>query len=139
MTVEEAVKEYQCTGCGKGPFEKCFSMDKWDAGCANHSPGTAIPFGGHIFLGLPKGFNRLGTHKSIQVCIYEDINQHKKNWTYNMFNVPIWMHLDENLNTLVRGLRPRLNLGFIHIFLCDVRDYVKAPYEITKSMIDEMD
>ena len=100
-----------------------------------HRPASAMSGIGSLFLGLPPGFNIRGS--TMRITIFETEDQHKDKWSYDKLNVPVWMHLDDNLNTIVRGLSPRIGIGFIHIFLCDARDYVKAAHEISKSDIEE--
>jgi len=82
----------------------------------------------------------------MKISIYEDkppvgpkkSSTFKENGFYDNFNVPCWKHLDKHGNTLVRGLKPRLNMPFLHIYLGDVRDQVEC-LEITKEDIDNMD
>jgi hypothetical protein len=37
-------------------------------------------------------------------------------WDYDQFNIPVWKHLDENGNTIVRGISPRINAPFLHVY-----------------------
>ena len=49
MTPEEAVQEYQCSGCVSGPFPDCYIPDG-TPGCTKHYAGTIImPIPGRIF------------------------------------------------------------------------------------------
>jgi hypothetical protein len=57
---------------------------------------------------------------------------------YNNFNRPVWKHLDKHGNTLVRGLMPRRNEPFLHIFLENCISQIHC-LEISKDEIDEMD
>ena len=89
MTNEEAVKEYQCPGCVSGPYEECFTEKPNNAGCAEHCPGTMMIPVGKIFLGMPKGFNRIGPVESMALDIFESIEKKNEQWgTYDHFNVP---------------------------------------------------
>lgn len=153
MDPETAVKTYQCPGCSQGYFPKCFNKSIYGENCRNHAPGTFSLGPGLLFLGVEKGFNRLGplSAKIMPLCIYKDEEQFrydfspqykatsfKDNGLYDNFNVPVWKYLDENGNTFVRGLSPRINTPFLHIFLWDARDKIHC-LEITKSDIESMD
>ena len=68
------IKEYQCCGCSKGYDVSCFeSNPNGGIGCGNHYPGTIISGIGAIFLGMPKGFNRVGKHESLKPYIFESL------------------------------------------------------------------
>jgi len=135
MTPEEAVQEYQCPGCVNGPYPDCYKTNE-NLACDAHCAGTMIAPGiGLIFLGLPKGFNRLGVSGKSKIYLFESP---EKGWEYNKFNVPVWRHLDKHGNTLVRGMCPRLNDPWIHIFLGNHMASISC-YEITSQDIDEMD
>jgi len=138
--IKKAVKEYQCSGCinGHDPIKSgCFKPCDTGSGCGAHFAGTMIMGGiGNVFLGMPKGFNRLGRDKDMHPYIFDDF---EKQWGgYNKFNIPVWKHLDKNGNTIVRGLQPRLNTPFIHVLLGDHRDKIDC-IEITKDDINKMD
>ena len=65
--IKSAVETYQCSGCVSGSSIKCFNSCpdfKTNYACDSHVAGTIImPHIGTVFLGLPKGFNRLGLYK----------------------------------------------------------------------------
>lgn len=138
--VKNAVKEYQCFGCVNGPALECYqnvdSADN-DLACKKHCAGTTDwPSVGRIFLlGLPKGFNRLGACENTKINIFEKLED---GWGYDKFNFPVWKHLDEHGNVLVRGLNPRINYPWIHIFLENCMDKIGC-IEITKEDMAEMD
>ncbi len=134
MTPEKAVQEYQCSGCVNGPYPDCYKTIE-NIACDSHCPGTMISGIGPIFLGLPKGFCRLGVHKESKIYIFKNVIG---GWGYAKFSVPVWKHLDEHGNTLVRGMCPRLNEPWIHIYLGDYMKNIDC-YEITSQDIDEMD
>lgn len=134
MTPEEAVQEYQCAGCAGGPFPVCYETNDGE-GCSKHCAGTTISAIGRIFLGMPKGFNRLGFCGKTTISIFESIDA---GWGYDLFNVPVWKYLDSNGNTIVRGISPRINLPWIHIFIGDHIEKVDC-YEITEKDLAEMD
>jgi len=138
MDTDQAVQEYQCPGCVKGPWPDCYKIVDPKDGFAgeDHVAGTMMMPGiGSVFLGLPKGFNRLGAAKSTRIYIFKNFDD---SWGYTLFNVPVWKYFDENGNTIVRGLSPRVNIPWIHIFLCDCIGEISC-YQITQKDLDRMD
>lgn len=134
---KSAIENYQCSGCVSGSDISCFKKCKTGGiGCGNHMSGTMISSIGKVFLGLTKGFDRLGYDEKLIPHIYESFN--KCDWSYCKFNIPVWKYLNENGHTLVRGLMPRLNQTFIHIYLEDCRDKIDC-LEITQQDCDDMD
>lgn len=87
---------------------------------------------------MPVGFNRLGQHPEMSLIIEKTFVKE-----YDMWNIPVWKHLNENGHTLVRGLRPRKNEPFLHIYLEDCMNKIKCPeidiHEVTQEEIDYMD
>ena len=136
MKPEKAVKEYQCCGCINGPYKDCFKKtDYISVSCQKHASGTFNSGIGKIFLGLPKGFNRLGMFKDMEINIFQSL----KDWSgYDFLNVPVWKHLDKHGNTIIRGISPRINQPFLHIFLEDYIDKIDC-YEITQKDINKID
>jgi hypothetical protein len=134
--LKKAIEEYQCSGCISGHNTECFESCETGKGCGKHYAGTFMIPAGKMFLGMPKGFNRLGSSEDMKPFIFENL---KEDWgEYNKFNIPVWKHLDKHGNTIVRGLQPRLNAPFIHIILGDHRDMIDC-LEITENDIKEMD
>ena len=131
---KNAVELYQCVGCIKGCDISCFE-ESFDLRCKNHRPGTIITQAGTIFLGMPKGFNRLGPCEVTKLNIFKTIED---SWGYDEYNVPVWKYLDEHNHTIVRGLCPRINYPFIHIFLENCMDKIDC-LEITNKDLDNMD
>ncbi len=106
----EMIKEHQCSGCtcGSDP-ETCeaFSLageEGW-FNCSGWSPGTYIGGVGNIALGLPTGFNKMGTcmtrehvRSGFFLVMFEspsDIPTGRGNMSifdgwYNRLNVPTW-------------------------------------------------
>lgn len=135
--IKKMIETYQCPGCVYGSDVSCY---KKGAGveCSAHMAGTNIrPVIGRIFLGLNKGFCRLGACENTKISIFESFAK-KPGWDYDKFNIPVWKHLDKHGNTLVRGLSPRINYPFLHIFMGDCRTMIDC-LEITQEDIDEMD
>jgi hypothetical protein len=133
--IKKLVEEYQCPGCVNGCDISCYE-NKSDEhqGCERHVAGTRGDFIGLVFLGMPIGFNRLGISEKTVIRIYENFDPEY----YNKFNVPVWKHLDKNGNTLVRGIMPRVNEPFIHIWKGDHIKEINC-LEITEKEIEEME
>lgn len=139
--VSVAIERYQCSGCISGSEVSCFKENEaGGVGCGKHFSGTMISGIGKVFLGLPKGFNRLGRFENMKPIIFKSFKDFTETgWKeYNNFNRPVWKHLDKHGNTLVRGLMPRRNEPFLHIFLEDCMSEINCT-EITQDDINEMD
>lgn len=135
MKNEEAIQKYQCLGCVLGPFPTCYDTKIDGIGCSNHCVGTLMSMVGKLFLGMPKGFDRLGGYEKTKIYIFHKLDD---GWGYTMFNVPVWKHLDKHGNTLVRGYCPRINMGWIHVFLTNEIDKIDC-IEITIKDMENMD
>ena len=129
--IKRAVETYQCPGCVCGCDITRYEGDGGE--CTKHVPGTIANYG-TFFLGMPKGFNRLGLNKETKINIFNKLSD----FSYDRFNVPVWKYLDENGNTLVRGMQPRWNFPFLHIFLEDCSERIGG-IEITKEDIEQID
>jgi len=134
--LKNAVEEYQCSGCMNGGDISCFVKNSnVGIGCGKHSAGTIIGGGiGKIFLGLPKGFCRLGVYESMKPFVHEKFTDSK----LDKWNIPCWKYLNENGHTIVRGFMPRKNEPFIDIYLENCMDKIDC-LEITQKDIDGMD
>jgi len=136
--IKKAVEQYQCSGCANGSDISCFEKSSVAGiGCGKHFAGTTMMPGGKIFLGMPKGFNRLGKEVDLKPTIFKTFSSAYK-WEYDMWNIPVWKHLNEAGHTLVRGIMPRKNESFIHIYLEDCISKIDCR-EITQSEIEGMD
>ncbi len=139
--IKKAVETYQCPGCVKGHDTKCYTPEPEGQGvngfgCGDHFAGTLIlPGVGKIFLGMPKGFCRLGAHDELRPRIFKTFTEE---CVYDKYNVPTWKHLNKDGHTLVRGQMPRRNETFLHIYLEDCRDKIDC-VEITRAEINAMD
>lgn len=132
-----AVKEYQCSGCAVGYNISCFKPNEnGGLGCGRHCAGTIISTIGAIFLGMPNGFNRLGAHTKLKPNIYDTFESSE--WKYDKWNVPVWKYLSKDGHTFVRGIMPRINEPFIHIFLENCIDKINC-MEISQEDVDWMD
>ena len=136
--VKQAIENYQCPGCIKGHNIECFEPHHSGLGCGKHKAGTILLSLGPIFLGMPKGFNRLGEQTTLKPYIYNTFSE-VEGWKLGeKFNIPVWKHLTKEGHTLIRGIMPRINNGFILIIFEDCVDRVEC-IEITEKDIQEMD
>lgn len=135
--VKKAIEEYQCSGCVAGGDISCFKQNENGVGCGRHCAGTRLYGIGLLLLGMPKGFNRLGDNSKLKPNIYETFESF--DWDgYDKFNIPVWKFLSPEGHTFVRGLSPRVNQSFIHIFLEDCMDKIDC-LEISQEDVDNMD
>ena len=131
ITNKELIEEYQCPGCVCGSDVTCGKYKKSDTlACGGHCAGTTVSGIGRIFLGMPKGFNRLGPDKDLTIWIYDNI----KDFTYDKFNIPVWKYKNSNGHIFVRGIMPRLNQAFLQIFKSGNFINIDA-YEVTDEFL----
>jgi hypothetical protein len=136
----KAIKTYQVPGCVNDFDENNIVQQGVGVEWSEHVAGTSVtsPRGlERIYLGMPRPFSRLGKAET-PINIFESWEQLKDKWSYDKFNIPCWKYLDENGNTLVRGLSPRINTPFLHIIIGDCIDQIDC-YQLTKEDIDGMD
>jgi hypothetical protein len=132
-----AIEQYQCPGCIVGCDIECFEPNIMAGiGCGKHKAGTMASGVGSFFLGMPKGFNRLGEYHKLQPVIYDTFES--SYWEYDTWNIPVRKHLSKDGHTFVRGIMPRRNEPFLHIFLEDCIDKINC-LEISQEDVDGMD
>jgi hypothetical protein len=138
MNVKEAITEYQCAGCSRGcGVDDCFVIGYDHDGCSNHKIGTHITNGvGKVALGMPKGFNRVADQDVNFIALHEKYS--RDTLATAMYNIPTWKHLDKHGNTHVRIATPRLNSGYVLIYLENCMDQFDC-MEITPEMQEQMD
>lgn len=134
-SIKKAVETYQCPGCVVGSDISCYAST-CTVDCDKHVAGTLLSGIGRIFLGMPKGFCRIGAADKYKIYMFETLSS--CDWYETKFNVPVWKYLDKHGNTLVRVYSPRVNIGALHIFLENCIDAVEC-IEITEEDIEEMD
>ncbi len=131
------IKDYQCLGCICDNDMSCFKGNQTGGvGCGKHNAGTFVSNKGKVFLGMPTGFDRLGFAEKMKPNIYETFES--SDWYYNKWNVPVWKYKNEKGHTFVRGIMPRRNEPFIHIYLEDCLNKIDC-LEITQADVDDMD
>lgn len=140
--MNKIIKEYQCIGCVCG-YPECKATFNSE-GCQKHTAGTYIVGVGKIFLGMPRGFNRFGALSdesktfTFTMSAYETFEDFIKHTGMDKFNIPVWKHLDENGNTLVRGIAPRINKPYLCVIGGNHMDKIDC-YEITSDDQEGMD
>jgi hypothetical protein len=110
------IKEFQCAGCVAGSNTECGSFKEHVGSssgfrCVNHCAGTMIGMVGLIYLGLPKGFCRVGKdQKCCEVWLYE-----KNNFDFfNFCTLPIWA-MEEDGYLFIRCYMPRVNMATVQV------------------------
>ena len=147
VTARSATMLFQCGFCTYNDClgtEDCFEPSKIGVGCdkCTFARVHSSRLEDDIRTGLPAGFNQMGS-----VGIYDDHIYIFPSWStlmtdfhteYNRRNVPVWKYLTKDGCTIVRGLQPRNNKPFTHVFLEDVMDKVKC-ITITEEEVKEME
>lgn len=116
IPLKNIIEKIQCPGCVSGSDTTCGAYKKKDysSACESHRAGTLILGSGSIYLGMPKGFNKVGSlpsHISNNIDIFEKINKD----TFDIFNLPIWALEDDGL-LFVRVFSPRVADNRIYVF-----------------------
>ena len=71
VAVLKFIEEYQCPGCVCESDTNCYKSESESLECTKHVAGTmAFPMIGSFFLGMPKGFNRLGSEEKLKINIF---------------------------------------------------------------------
>ena len=94
-------------------------------------------------VGLPRGFSRMGPMTEDGIIIFQDFTAFTKVFpggNYTRGNVAVWKYFYEKEGwTLVRGLSPRLNKPFLHIFLENCMDKIPGALTIAQTEVDAKD
>ncbi len=133
--IKNAIQKYQCPGCIHGGDIECFQEGD-SLACEKHCAGTIVSFAGKVFLGMPKGFCRLGPNLGLKIRIYKYFQN--SGLIYDKWNIPVWKYLNERGHTFVKGISPRVNAPFLHIYLEDCTNGINC-LEIIQDDIDCMD
>ena len=132
--MKDLIEEYQCPGCVYGSDRECGSYKKSDTeACGSHCAGTSASGIGRFFLGMPKGFNRLGS-EDLKIWIYK----HTDDFDYDCFNIPVWKYKNSEKHIIVKGLMPRLNQTFLQIFQLGNIDKINA-FLVTDEFLKTID
>ncbi len=135
------IKEYQCSGCVCGCGDDCYKKCDKNLSCEKHCAGTMATGIGTFYLGMPKGFERIGECKKMILNIYKNYNEKEKNWKYDKFNIPVWKYWNDTGHVFIRGISPRINAPFIHVILeCNQKEFDEINcLEITEEDKEDMD
>ena len=88
QNIKNAVEKYQCPGCVCGCDISCYKGDG-NGECEKHVAGTRISSIGRVFLGMPKGFHRLGHYEELKLNIWSAFDSLQSLWAYDKFNIPV--------------------------------------------------
>jgi hypothetical protein len=136
---QKAIEEYQCSGCVCGSDIECGKFKKdgsLNIACSAHVAGTrGSPHIGRFFLGMPKGFNRIGEQDTLSIHIFTTQDDQNTQREYDHFNLPIWKQKNDSGHIFIRGYVPRLNQGFLHIILAGNYEFINC-HEIDIDTID---
>lgn len=150
MTREEIIEKFQCPGCVGCDFGITDQIEKdtWIKGsemfaCKNHCPGTRMSGVGQIYLGLPRGFNKVGAihteASSLDMCT-SNIQFFLEKPTYDHLNIPVWGMCEDGF-LFIRVYSPRVNRSYIHVVQLEDGD-LELPEGIVfivSDFIDEID
>ena len=100
--------EYNIEGCGA---------------CATHYPGTAIMGAGKIYLGLPRGMNKVGDCPPGEQRIRLWEKGFAPKW--DVFNIPVW-YKQEGEDLIVKTVQPRRMRIWIDIIEGATKDIIKV-------------
>ena len=141
MSIEKLIQEYQCSGCISGGSIRCGSYEKqsdYGERCISHYPGTMMLGAGKMYLGLPRGMNKVGDFKSekgdSRIRIWVDGN--KPEW--DMFNLPVWCKQDGD-NLIVKTVMPRRMEIHIDIIQNATKDIIKMDDDLDFKTFDITD
>lgn len=115
---KQMIEEFQCPGCMHGPDTKDCAQFKPErdgsmAQCIGHVPATAVfPAVGRIVLGLPKGFNRVGSQTPGPFVRCWEAAADCVQW--NKFNLATWA-MESDGHLFVRTYMPRINLSVVDV------------------------
>ncbi len=121
MSVRQMVKQFQCAGCMSGSDTECGRYKPSNQGhvaCESHVPGTLAMPGGLIYLGMPKGFTKVG---ALPGALAGAPSTNIRLWptgtspTWDYLNLPVWAHQNEDGVTFVRTYLPRINQAFVDV------------------------
>ena len=122
-TQHDMISDFQCLGCmlGSDPSDcESFKFDAEEAPplnffrCSAHCPGTIFMPGGRIYLGMPKGFNKVGalptegTSNTIRLWLKNNVP------VWDKLNIPVWA-MEHNGFLFVRTYMPRINEGWVDV------------------------
>jgi len=139
--IKDAILEYQCFGCLHGSNIDCGECVKSNigVGCQSHTPATLDSMMRNFYLGMPKGFNKIGPQNEYYLNIFENDTQQRQHFPYNWLNVPVWKYKNNKGHIFVKGLSPRINMPFLHIILEGNIDNIDNCIEITENELKEID
>ena len=117
---EKSIEKFQCPGCTLGHNTRCgsyFGLQLMNKGpnasfrCEAHRPGTFAMPGGRVYLGLPRGFSKVGpSPDSTELWLLPEGTRPK----FDDLNIPVWaMERDDHL--FVKVAMPRTCRYLIYV------------------------
>lgn len=150
---KEMIEEFQCPGCTCGfKTDECdyfkFSDNITGCWCLGHSAGTFLMGAGKIALGLPKGFNKVGTIKTGFEDESDDNSRRSTNIRltvdfikkegYDFLNIPVWA-MEKDGYLFIRVMCPRVNYTYVDIIKGGKFEEICPDAFNVADVIDEID
>ena len=137
------VEEFQCPGCVCGhEVSSCYKGKQGSFSCESHVAGTIMFPHGALYLGLPKGFNKVGQRgkdENNSVWLYESMEEHNRAFgTGDNCNVAVWA-MEKDGYLFVRFYSPRINRARVHVIKgAKLSDLSGNPLDVS-TFIEEID
>jgi len=147
----EMVEEFQCPGCVCGSDTGCGKFDLYEGDgwvrCAGQVPGTSMVGVGSFYLGMPRGFNRVGMRSE---AAYRRCDTHPDRSTnirlfpsaeirffWDKFNIAVWA-MEKGGYLFVRTYSPRINDAKIDVIKGGTMALVPGAIDVGE-FVDEID
>lgn len=146
------IEEFQCSGCvcGSSPEQECFkpseTMPKFPFfKCNAHVAGTMSLGTGSFYLGMPKGFTRVGMRSEAAYRRTDEPGAHSniRLWLkdtdpgWDRLNVAVWA-MEQDGFLFVRTYAPRINDAYIDVIEGGTLDMVPKAINVGE-FVDEID
>lgn len=141
-TLFKMVQEFQCSGCtcGSSPEDDCFELKtipNCGSCCKKHSAGTFVLGAGRVYLGMPKGFNKVGLDQVGNERVHAIRLHYETKPKFDHLNVPVWA-MKQDGYLFVRTYCPRINQTYIDVIKGGKMSDVPQAIDVSK-FIDEID
>lgn len=132
MNKHKMVEKFLCPGCVVGVNTKCgkyrsqYQNEGEEGSCGSWVAGTTLLGVGTFALGLPKGFNRVGTtfrtdpmtgKLELTSAVKMEVRLHPKSApppTWDRLNVAVWA-MEKDGFLFVRTYSPRVNRSYVDV------------------------
>jgi hypothetical protein len=146
---KEMIQNFQCSGCMSGSDTNCgcFELREHDSNgsfyCHKQYAGTTFLPGGKVYLGLPKGFNKVGdisndvnNKRTTNIRLFENDSVVKQ--TYNFLNIPVWA-MQQDGYLFIRCYSPRVNISYVDVIKGGILQEICPKALDVADFIDEID